>query len=190
MAKLRGDPRHILYLSLLVLIVHTCAISRKVQAARGPRHILCLSLLVLIVHTCESSCTASPYTNLGQPVYVIDTLAGANTLTVSHVLLLCLFVPRLPVVVSVECLPADKPWDVVSATRRGCGGAPRAYVRVYARVLVPPNRYIHTNIHIGRVDPILESILRYIRVPPDPPGLSLNLQYWYSQSQYRVKSKL
>jgi len=42
-------------------------------------------------------------------------------------------------------LPADKPWDVVSATPRSSGVAPRAYVRVYARVLVPLNRhYIHT----------------------------------------------
>jgi len=46
--------------------------------------------------------------------------------------------------VCVECLPADKPWDVVSATRRSSGVAPRACVRVYARVLVPPNLYIHT----------------------------------------------
>jgi len=41
----------------------------------------------------------------------------------------------------VECLPADKPWDVVSVTRRSSGVAPRACVRVYARVLVPPNLY-------------------------------------------------
>jgi len=47
-------------------------------------------------------------------------------------------------VVCVECLPADKPWDVVSVTRRSCGVAPRACVRVYARVLVLPNLYIHT----------------------------------------------
>jgi len=50
-------------------------------------------------------------------------------------------------VVCVECLPADKPWDVVCVTRRSSGVAPRACVRVYARVLVPPNlyiRYIHT----------------------------------------------
>jgi len=53
----------------------------------------------------------------------------------------------LPMVVCVECLPADKPWDVVSATRRSSGVAPRACVRVYARVLVPPNLYMHTNIH-------------------------------------------
>ena len=46
--------------------------------------------------------------------------------------------------VCVECLPADKPWDVVSATRRSSGVEPRACVRVYARVLVPPNLYIHT----------------------------------------------
>jgi len=47
-------------------------------------------------------------------------------------------------VVCVECLPADKPWDVVSVTRRSSGVAPRACVRVYTRVLVPPNLYIHT----------------------------------------------
>jgi len=35
-------------------------------------------------------------------------------------------------------------WDVVSVTRRSSGVAPRACVRVYARVLVPPNLYIHT----------------------------------------------
>jgi len=50
-------------------------------------------------------------------------------------------------VVCVECLPADKPWDVVSVTRRSSGVAPRACVCVYARVLVPPNLYIHTYIH-------------------------------------------
>ena len=45
----------------------------------------------------------------------------------------------------MECLPADpKPWDVVSVTRRSSGVAPRACVRVYALVLVPPNLYIHT----------------------------------------------
>jgi len=31
-------------------------------------------------------------------------------------------------VVCVECLPADKPWDVVSPTRRSSGVAPRACV--------------------------------------------------------------
>jgi len=50
----------------------------------------------------------------------------------------------LPMVVCVECLPVDKPCDVVSVTRRSSGVAPRACVRVYARVLVPPNLYIHT----------------------------------------------
>ena len=49
--------------------------------------------------------------------------------------------------VCVECLPADKPWDVVSATRWSSGVAPRACVRVYARVLVPPNFYIYIYIH-------------------------------------------
>jgi len=50
-------------------------------------------------------------------------------------------------VVCVECLPENKPWDVVSATRRSSGVALRACVRVYARMLVPPNLYIHTYIH-------------------------------------------
>jgi len=45
-----------------------------------------------------------------------------------------------------RALPADMPWDVVSVTRRSSGVAPRACVRVYARVLVPPNLYIHTYI--------------------------------------------
>ena len=50
-------------------------------------------------------------------------------------------------VVCVECLPANKPWDVKSVTRRSSGVAPRACVRVHARVLVPPNLYIHTYIN-------------------------------------------
>jgi len=33
-------------------------------------------------------------------------------------------------------------------TRLSSGVAPRDCVRVYARVLVPPNLYIHTYIHI------------------------------------------
>jgi len=45
----------------------------------------------------------------------------------------------LPMVVCVKCLPADKPWDMVSEIRRSFGVALRACVRVYARVLVPPN---------------------------------------------------
>jgi len=56
---------------------------------------------------------------------------------------------RATMVVCVECLPADKPWDVVSVTRRSSGVAPRACVRVYARVLVPPNLYIHTCMDMG-----------------------------------------
>ena len=47
--------------------------------------------------------------------------------------------------VYVECLPADKSWDVVSVTRRSSGVAPRACVRVHARVLVPPTLYIQTS---------------------------------------------
>jgi len=37
-------------------------------------------------------------------------------------------------VVCVECLPADKPWDVVFVTRRSSGVAPRACVCACARV--------------------------------------------------------
>jgi len=51
----------------------------------------------------------------------------------------------------VECLPADKPWDVVSAPRRSSGVTPRACVRVHARVLVPPNLYMHTYIFFLQV---------------------------------------
>ena len=54
----------------------------------------------------------------------------------------------LPMVVCVECLPADKQWDVVSATRRSSGVAPRTCVRVYARVCWCRRifTYIHTYI--------------------------------------------
>jgi len=57
-------------------------------------------------------------------------------------------------------LPADELWDVVSATRRSSGVAPRACVRVYARVLVPLNLYSFTYIHAyayGIEDPGLPS---------------------------------
>jgi len=48
------------------------------------------------------------------------------------------------------CLRTSRgPWAVVSATRRSSGVAPRACVRVYARVLVPPNLYRHTYIHLA-----------------------------------------
>ena len=48
----------------------------------------------------------------------------------------------------MECLFVDKSWDVVVfVTRRSFGVAPRVCVCVYARVLVPPNLYIHTYIH-------------------------------------------
>jgi len=60
-------------------------------------------------------------------------------------------------VVCVECLPADKPWDVVSVTRRSSGVAPRACVRVYARVLVPPNLYIHACIETRKLRPLRRS---------------------------------
>jgi len=59
----------------------------------------------------------------------------------------------------VECLPADKPWDVVSvicdtpeswalAWRRG-----PVCVRVYARVLVPQNLYIHIHTYTNTLLP-------------------------------------
>ena len=51
-------------------------------------------------------------------------------------------------VVCVECLPADKPWDVVSVTRRSSGVAPRACVRVcwcrriFTYIHTKPDRYV------------------------------------------------
>jgi len=41
-------------------------------------------------------------------------------------------------------------WFQKSVTRRSSGVAPRACVRVYARVLVPPNLYIHIHIRTSR----------------------------------------
>jgi len=68
-------------------------------------------------------------------------------------------------VVCVECLPADKRGDVVSVTRRSSGVAPRACcVRVYARVLVPPNLYIHTYIHTHIYIYIYIYIILYIYI--------------------------
>jgi len=61
-------------------------------------------------------------------------------------------------VVCVECLPADKPWEVVSATRRSSSVAPTACVRVYARVLVPQNLYIRIYIAIiWNIDVFIQS---------------------------------
>jgi len=54
--------------------------------------------------------------------------------------------PEVSAASASSSMPADKPWDVVSVTRRSSGVAPRACVRVYARVLVPPNLYIHAYI--------------------------------------------
>ena len=84
-------------------------------------------------------------------------------------------------VVCVERLPADKPWNVVSATRRSSGVAPRACVRMYARVLVPPNLYIHAYICISmftygcvytRRLP-RHCIAPSVRAPPWPPSACL-----------------
>jgi len=69
---------------------------------------------------------------------------------------LLLYAIYCTVLVCVECLPADKPWDVVSVTRRSSGVAPRACVRVYARVLVPPSLYIHTYIHTTYCTPSIQ----------------------------------
>ena len=71
----------------------------------------------------------------------------------------------LPIVVCVERLPADKPWDVVvSVTRRSSGVAPRACVNVYAHVLVPPNLYtLHTYIHRSGLG------LGFSKLPRRPP---------------------
>ena len=51
----------------------------------------------------------------------------------------------LPMVVCVECLPADKPWGVVSATRRSSGVAPRACVRVYVCAGAAESVHIQVN---------------------------------------------
>ena len=45
---------------------------------------------------------------------------------------------------AAEGLHGNVVGDVVSVTRRSSGVAPRACVRVYARVLVPPNLCMHT----------------------------------------------
>ena len=48
-------------------------------------------------------------------------------------------------VVYVECLPAVKPWDVVFATRRSSGVAPRACVHACAGAAESLHTYIHTH---------------------------------------------
>jgi len=48
------------------------------------------------------------------------------------------------VCVECACLRTSRGIVLVSATRRSSGVAQRPYVRVYARVLVPPNLQIHT----------------------------------------------
>jgi len=78
-------------------------------------------------------------------------------------------------VVCVECMPADKPWDVVSVTRRSSGVAPRACVRVYARALVPPNLYIHTYTFWRRNHPPQQLEIM-------PPGLGYNSASFHPKS--------
>jgi len=63
-------------------------------------------------------------------------------------------------VVCVECLPADKPWDVVSVTRWSSGVAPLACVRVYAHVLVCWCRRIFTYIHINQYN---DNVISHVR---------------------------
>jgi len=46
-------------------------------------------------------------------------------------------------VVCVACLPADNLWDVVSATRRSSGVAPRACVCACAGAAKSLHTYIH-----------------------------------------------
>ena len=60
-------------------------------------------------------------------------------------------------VVCVEYLPADTPWDVnvVSATRQSSGVAPQACARAYTRVCWcrPRLAYIHTiNVHVKQIN--------------------------------------
>jgi len=59
-------------------------------------------------------------------------------------------VPSTPPINTASHLPFTPPIQIHTAhslprvTRRSSGMAPRACVRVYARVLVPPNLYVHT----------------------------------------------
>jgi len=90
-------------------------------------------------------------------------------------------------VVCVECLPADKPWDVVSVKRQSSGVAPRACVRVYARVLVPPNLYIHIIIHTYASQTLPPPTTTSSPSPPlpttrAPPALYLNTANYYLDS--------
>jgi len=67
-------------------------------------------------------------------------------------------------VVWVECLPADKPWDVALAKRRSSGVAARSCARVYARVLVPTILDIHACMNTGGgAAYALETTLRFHR---------------------------
>ena len=88
-------------------------------------------------------------------VYVIIselTFGSVNPLALmarlSAIGLLVAVICRRTVATAVVCgnLPADKPWNVVSATRRNSSVAPRACVRVYARVCWCRRifTYIHT----------------------------------------------
>jgi len=88
-------------------------------------------------------------------------------------------------VVCVECLLADKPWDMVSATRRSSGVSPRACVRVYARVLVPPNLYIHTYIALHR---LISKCTLVIFL--DASRACLGLEAFFSSSLARAASAL
>jgi len=62
----------------------------------------------------------------------------------------------LHMVVCVECLPANKPWDVVSVTRRSSGVVPRACARVRACAGIAES--LHTYIHKIRI-----AVIVYIR---------------------------
>jgi len=96
-------------------------------------------------------------------------------------------------VVCVEFLPADKPWDVVSATRRSSGVAPWACVRVYARVLVPPKifTHIHTYIRLFLAPPLL-GLPRRQQDPQElggPQVLRVSVRILYKKNTLRLKRR-
>jgi len=70
----------------------------------------------------------------------------------------------------VECLPANKPWDVVSVTRLSSGVALRACVRVYARAVVLSKCFIHTYIRTHRSTCLTQLVEVRVRVNPNTFG--------------------
>jgi len=98
----------------------------RVHAHTGPRSI-CITILIVCACESHTSVLRQRYVSCG-PTGFYPVNVNANTSI------------RNPTT------PPTHP-HLVSVTRRSSGVAPRACVRVYARVLVPPNLYMHTYIH-------------------------------------------